>query len=85
MLGNVPSGLPGNYIILLENLPALLQSVAYGEVGRSINFDIGYFEGKQSKKRWLCCQEDLKAMYKNHRNGDEIMFWCEARTSKPKK
>ena len=51
----------------------------------TINFDIGYFEGKQSKKRWLCCQEDLEAMYKSHRNGDEIMFWCEARTSKRKK
>ena len=32
------------------------------QVPETINFNIGYFEGRQSKKRWLCCQ-DLNAMY----------------------
>ena len=51
----------------------------------TINFNVGYFECKQSKKRWLCCQEDLESMYKSHKNGDEVTLWCEAKTNKRKK
>ena len=51
----------------------------------TINFSVGYFEGKQSKKRWLCCQEDLEAMYKNYKNSDKITLWCEGKASKQKK
>ena len=54
-------------------------------VPETINFNVGYFEGKQSKKRWLCCQEDLESMYRTHKNGDEITLWCEAKTNKRKK
>ena len=54
-------------------------------VPETINFNVGYFEGKQSKKQWLCCQEDLESMYRTHKNGDEITLWCEAKTNKRKK
>ena len=54
-------------------------------VPETINFNVSYFEGKQSKKRWLCCQEDLESMYRTHKNGDEITLWCEAKTNKRKK
>jgi len=55
----------------------------FGEqVPETINFGIGYFEaGKQSKKRWLCCREDLEAMYSCHSKGDEIILWCESRST----
>ena len=35
----------------------------------------------QSKKRWLCCREDLEAMYNCHSKGDEITLWCESRST----
>ena len=54
-------------------------------VPETINFSVGYFEGKQSKKRWLCCQEDLESMYRTHKNGDEITLWCEAKTNSYKR
>lgn len=26
-------------------------------------FSLGYVEGRQSVKRWICCEDDLNAMY----------------------
>ena len=49
------------------------------QVPQTINFNIGYFEGRQSKKRWLCCQEDLNAMYQCYKEGGEISLWCDSR------
>ena len=31
----------------------------------SMDFDVGYFSGKQSKKQWLIKENDLKEMYDN--------------------
>ena len=45
----------------------------------SINFNVGYFEGKQSKKRWICCQEDITTMYKFFNPGSEILLWCDGK------
>lgn len=55
------------------------------QVPDTINFNIGYFEGKQSKKRWLCCREDLEAMYKCYNKGDEIVLWCDSSSPKRKR
>ena len=46
----------------------------------TVHFSIGYFEGRQSKKRWLCCQDDLEAMYKYFGNGAEVTLWCDAKS-----
>ena len=46
----------------------------------TIHFNIGYFEGRQSKKRWLCCQEDVEAMYKSFGNKAEITLWWDAKS-----
>ncbi len=51
------------------------------QVPETINFNLGYFEGRQSKKRWLCCQDDLDAMYQCYKDGGEITLWCDARKS----
>ena len=92
MLVNAPSGLPHNCTVSVENLHLFITSIRVllmeklgDHVLEAINFNVGYFEGKQPKKRWLCCQEDLESMYKTHKNGDEITLWCEAKTNKGKK
>ena len=49
------------------------------QVPATINFNIGYFEGRQSKKQWLCCQEDLTAMYQCCKEGGKISLRCDSR------
>ena len=44
------------------------------ELREEIYGDIGYFEGKQSTKRWIMEDEDLSQMYMRH-NGGEIYLW----------
>ena len=29
----------------------------------TLTFNIGYYDGRQSEKRWICDKEDLEAMY----------------------
>lgn len=42
-----------------------------------VEFDVGYFEGKQSKtKRLLVNSDDLDQMYTKHK-GVEIFLWSE--------
>ena len=33
------------------------------QVPETVSFNVGYFEGHQSAKKWICSQEDLEAMY----------------------
>ena len=47
----------------------------------SLNFNLGYFEGKQSKKRWICCEEDITTMYEFFGPGSEILLWCDGKKS----
>ena len=48
----------------------------------NISFAIGYFNGKQSTKYWLCTREDLAAMYDSHTNepGKCIRLWCDGKS-----
>ena len=43
------------------------------------NFNIGYFEGKQTKKRWIYCQADVDAMYNFFKPDSEVLLWCDAK------
>ena len=43
-----------------------------------IDFSVGFYERRQSKKRWLYCHDDLDTMYSD-RNGGELTLWCEGR------
>ena len=45
------------------------------QVPESTAFSVGYFEGRQSTKYWICTEQDLNAMY-NHCHS-EIMLWCD--------
>ena len=49
----------------------------------TVHFSIGYFEHKLSKKRWLCCQDDLQDMYECFKDGGEVTLWCDAKKSVP--
>ena len=44
-------------------------------------FSLGYIEGRQSTKRWICCEDDLNAMYTAYATcpGKEILLWCDGR------
>ena len=44
-------------------------------------FSLGYIEGRQSTKRWICCEDDLRAMYTAYAScpNKEIMLWCDSR------
>ena len=46
-------------------------------------FTVGFFEGRQSAKRWIFTQEDLEAMYVSlTKKGQktEICLWCDGRS-----
>ena len=64
---------------LMEKLDTLVPS--------TLDFQVGYFSGKQSKKYWLIEDSDLKEMYdKDSRNS--IFLWCDRadeRTKEPKR
>jgi len=46
------------------------------QVPQWTTFLVGYFEGCQSTKYWICTEQDLNAMYNRCHN--EIMVWCNA-------
>ena len=48
------------------------------QVPSSVSFDVGYFEGQQHSKMWLCSNDDLKSMYTKYPKG-EITLWCEGK------
>ena len=47
-------------------------------VPNTLDFNVGYFEGRQQSKMWLVTKEDLDSMYTKHPNGD-FTFWCDGR------
>lgn len=50
----------------------------FGEqVPNTITFNVGYYEGQQHSKIWLCSSRDLEAMYHKYPTG-EITLWCDS-------
>ena len=46
----------------------------------NLSFQVGYYEaGKQTKRRWLYCAEDLQAMYMFFKPNTEVMLWCDGK------
>ena len=43
-------------------------------VPNSMDFDVGYFCGKQSKKQWLIKENDLMEMYENVKKKSECLL-----------
>ena len=48
-------------------------------VPSSLEFDVGYFSGKQSKKQWLIEETDLMEMYDNMKKSKCVLLWCDRR------
>lgn len=51
------------------------------QIPETTKFGIGYIEGRQSTKRWICCDDDIAAMYTAYATcpEKEIMLWCDSR------
>ena len=47
-------------------------------VPNSMDFDVGYFSGKQSKKQWLIEENDLMEIYENVKKNQSLL-WCNRR------
>ena len=47
-----------------------------GLVPETVEFEIGYFSGKQSKKQWLIGDEDIVQMYETLKKHN-ILLWCD--------
>ena len=52
-----------------------------GAHARNNKIFTGYLEGRQSTKRWICCEDDLHAMYIAYASCSrkEILLWCDSR------
>ena len=42
------------------------------QVPDKVDFNVGYYEGKQQAKIWLVSREDLEMMYSNYSKGDMV-------------
>ena len=49
-------------------------------VPKTIDFNVGYFEGSQQAKIWLVVPPDLQTMYQKYPHGGAITLWCDARS-----
>ena len=54
------------------------------QVPDKVDFNVGYYEGRQQAKIWLVSREDLEMMYSNHSKGD-ITLWCDGRDTRSKR
>lgn len=57
---------------LIESFPEYVPS--------SLDFQIGYLEGRSSQKRWIVRAADLQKMYEAYDDGEEIKLWCEGKS-----
>ena len=46
-------------------------------IPQSLDFQSGYYSGKQSKKHWLINDADLKDMYHAHDSRQSVFLWCD--------
>ena len=47
-------------------------------VPSTLDFQVGYFSGKQSKKNWLIDESDLRDMYDANESRKSIFLWCDS-------
>ena len=46
------------------------------------SFQIGYFEGRGSAKRWISSDRDLNKMYSLFESGSRVTLWCDGSEEK---
>ena len=58
----------------------------FGEqVPSTLDFTVGYYDGSQQAKVWLCTTDDLNAMYSKHPNGGSLSLWCDGKADPKRK
>ena len=45
------------------------------------DYNVGYLEGSQHKKKWLVSTADLQAMYAHFKGKKQIQLWCDGKES----
>ena len=73
-----------NYRDKFESITAMklkLMDDFPGQVPSTMDFQIGYFMGRQSAKYWLMCQADLDSMYKSLNGKQSLLLWCDGKTT----
>ena len=62
---------------------ASLRSALYHEFEDDVpdvgDFNIGYFEGREQKKKWLVSTADLESMYSYYSKKTPISLWCDGK------
>ncbi len=54
-------------------------------VPSAMDFQVGYFSGKQNKKHWLIEDGDLKEMYEMANVKKKVFLWCDGRVAEKAK
>lgn len=49
------------------------------DLSDDLNFQVGYYMGKNGAKRWIIEPRDLESMYSAFKKGTEIHLWCEGK------
>ena len=58
----------------------------FGEqVPSTLDFTVGYYDGSQQAKVWLCTTDDLNTMYSKHPDGGSLSLWCDGKTDSSKR
>ena len=65
----------------LIDLKVKLMKQFENQLPTTLAFNIGYYDGRQSEKRWICDKDDLEAMYTSPAllGKKEIVLWCDGR------
>ena len=53
----------------------------FGEqVPSNLDFTVGFYDGSQQAKVWLCTTDDLTSMYSKYLNGSSLSLWCDGKS-----
>ena len=51
----------------------------------NLDFTVGYYDGSQQAKVWLCTADDLSTMYSKYPNGGTLSLWCDGKSDLKRK
>lgn len=63
----------------VESIRSALYHEFENEITDEGDYNLGYFEGKQQKKKWLVSQSDLQTMYELYHGKAQICLWCDGK------
>ena len=58
----------------------------FGEqVPNNLDFTVGFYDGSQQAKVWLCTTDDLTSMYSKYPSGGSLSLWCDGKSDVKRK